>query len=139
MKKDAGVPSPAFCLPDVIRLVELLARCWSRDTSSGWSPEAPARGQCSVTALVLQDHFGGEILKSPVGASCHFYNRIGGLRLDATGGQFRDAIHYVDLLSSREEALADTAQAQYEELSRRFAAALHDSDPRRIGEPPESA
>lgn len=129
MKKHAAVPSPAFCLPDAARLVALLVRCWSRDTSSGWSPEAPSRGQCSVTALSLQDYSGGEILKSRVGSSWHFYNRIGGLRLDATASQFPHPIHYLDLPSNREEAFADTTQAQYEELSRRFAL-LHDSDQR---------
>jgi hypothetical protein len=129
MKMHVAALSPTFCLPDAARLVDLLVRCWSRDTSSLWSPEVPSRGQCSVTALVLQDRFGGEILKSRIGPSWHFYNLVGGLRLDATAGQFPHAIHYLDLLSNREEAFADTTEAQYEELSRRFAAALlHNSD-----------
>jgi hypothetical protein len=129
MKKHVAAPSPTFCLPDAARLVALLVKCWSRDTSSLWTPEAPSRGQCGDTALVLQDQFGGEILKSRVGPTWHFYNRIGERRLDATAGQFPHPIHYLDLPSNREEAFADTTQAQYEELSRRFAAALlRDSD-----------
>ncbi len=45
----------------MIRWTEL-ERCWSADTSAdpdGWSPENPAWGQCAVTALVVQDRFGG--------------------------------------------------------------------------------
>lgn len=60
------MPSAPFALPDEARLLALLDRCWSRDTSSAWSPETPSRGQCGVTALVHQDHFGGEILNRPV-------------------------------------------------------------------------
>ena len=124
LNEDPAVRPQTRSAPDARRIVTLLVQCWSTRTSSLWSPESPARGQCGVTALVLQDHFGGEILKTPVGPSWHFYNRIGEVRLDATAGQFPAPVGYLDLLSSREEAFADTNRAQYEELSRSFAAAL---------------
>ena len=108
-------------------LRHLLLRCWSSQTSSLWSAESPSRGQCGVTALVLQDHFGGEILKTRVGTAWHFYNRLGGVGVDATADQFPEPIHYLDLPASREEAFADTNEAQYAELSRRFAACLERS------------
>ena len=79
-----------------------------------------AAGAC----LVLQDHFGGKILKTRVGPAWHFYNRIEGVRLDTTADQFAASVEYLDVPSSREEAFADTNQAQYLELSRRFADAL---------------
>jgi len=104
-----------------------LGRCWSSRTSSRWSPEVPSRGQCSVTALVLQDHFGGELLRTPVGPASHFYNRIDGVRIDATAGQFPSPLSYLDLPATRAEAFADTSQAQYDELFRQFAVARPDS------------
>jgi hypothetical protein len=121
---DAGASQTLLNYSDVGWLVALLAQCWSRHTSSVWSPATPSRGQCAVTALVLQDYFGGEILKLSVGESWHFYNRIDGLRLDTTADQFPLVLDYADVPSDREEALADTTQEQYKELSRKFAAAL---------------
>ena len=122
MKEDTTVRQPPPCLPGASQLRAVLVQCWSRLMSSVWSPETASRGQCGVTALVLQDQFGGEILKTRVGQSWHFYNRIAGLRLDATADQCSAPVEYLDILSSREEAFTDTTQAQYEELSRRFAA-----------------
>ena len=100
-----------------------LQRSWSRASSSLFTPESPAAGQCGVTALVLNDHFGGEILKTPVGGRPHFYNRIDGRRRDLTREQFGAPPEYLDLPSSRAEALADANEAQYVQLALRFAEA----------------
>jgi len=56
-----------------------------------------ARGQCSVTALVVQDLFGGTLLETRVGAAWHFYNRIDGERCDLTAGRFAERVAYDDL------------------------------------------
>ncbi|HYM61134.1 MAG TPA: hypothetical protein VEZ11_09605 [Thermoanaerobaculia bacterium] len=106
------------------QLKSLLRDSWSGRTSSLWSERNPSRGQCGVTALVINDHFGGEILKTRVGQSWHFYNRIGGRTLDLTSDQFLDPIEYLDLVSSREEALADHTEDQYRELVQSFAEAI---------------
>lgn len=109
---------------DPAHIGRILEECWSAETSSRWSAATPSRGQCSVTALVLNDHLGGDILKTRVGDSWHFYNRLGGLRLDATAAQFAEPVAYTDLPSNREEALADCTPEQYRTLSRGFSAAL---------------
>ncbi len=59
-----------------------------RETAPQWSADNPACGQCDVTSLVIQERFGGEILKTDVGGAIHFYNRIGGDRCDFTASQF---------------------------------------------------
>lgn len=41
-------------------LLQTLYECWSSETSSQWLPENPARGQCNVTSMVVQDILGGE-------------------------------------------------------------------------------
>lgn len=102
---------------------ELYARltaAWSAETSSRWRPDNPAAGQCSVTALVVQDMLGGDILKTRTPGGTHFYNRIGGIKWDFTISQFDRPIPFEDLPSSREEAMADTSSAQYEALKTRL-------------------
>jgi len=84
-------------VPDARTLRELLGACWSRETSSLWSAEVPSRGQRGVTARVLHDHFGGEIVKTRVGAFWRYYNRPAGIRLDATADRFPEPIVYLDL------------------------------------------
>jgi hypothetical protein len=61
-----------------------LRRAWSAESSSLWSEDHPARGQCPVTALVVHDRFGGEIRKTPTDEGPHFYNYADGRRYDLT-------------------------------------------------------
>ena len=65
-----------------------LRRAWSAATSGKWREDAPALGQCSVTALLLHDRYGAELLSTPTPWGPHFYNRFGGERLDLTAEQF---------------------------------------------------
>jgi hypothetical protein len=98
----------------------LLKECWSKQSSSLWTAKNPARGQCGVTALVIQDCFGGEILKTLVDDRNHFYNNIDGLKYDFTADQFQSPPNYSDFPSSREEAFSNTNQNQYSYLLFRF-------------------
>jgi hypothetical protein len=107
-----------------IDLYQVLRRCWSVETSSKWLPENPARGQCSVTSLVVQDVFGGDILKTRVGPFWHFYNRIGNTRWDLTISQFDVPIPFDDLPAGRDEVLADTSPEQYQLLAHRVRTSL---------------
>jgi len=70
---------------------------WGRDTSDDpeeWSEQNPARGQCAVTALLVRELFGGEILVANVlrdgrRVERHAWNRLpSGLALDLTREQF---------------------------------------------------
>lgn len=102
--------------PAAATLLHRLKAAWSAHTATTWTPDNPALGQCSVTALVVQDHLGGAILKTRVGAAWHFYNWIDGERLDLTRGQFQTPILYDDLAATRDDAMADTSPRQYEAL-----------------------
>lgn len=90
----------------------ILKQSWSRHSSSKWTEECPSCGQCGVTALVIQDHFGGTIFKTKVGESWHFYNSINGVMYDFTSEQFQAPIEYQHIPSSREEAFLDTNEEQ---------------------------
>jgi hypothetical protein len=102
-------------------LFDRLKEAWSLESSGSWSTENPAKGQCSVTALVVQDAFGGEILKTYTRGGTHFYNLVDGVKWDMTISQFDRPIPFADLSSSREEAMADTSPAQYEALKARLS------------------
>lgn len=104
----------------IAALQQALEHAWSPASSSKYSVENPARGQCSVTALVVQDIFGGEILKTRTDEGMHFYNRIDGERCDLTLSQFDGPIRFDDLASTRDEALADTSEAQFRALKERL-------------------
>ena len=102
---------------DIEQIAQRVQAGWSAATASTWTPGNPARGQCSVTALVAQDALGGELLKTRVGEAWHFYNRIRAERVDLTASQFEGPIGYDDLPATREEALADTSPAEYRALA----------------------
>jgi len=113
--------SQAFATP--LDLYRAISSVWSTDTSSptgAWWPSNPARNHCSVTALVVQDLFGGEILSTLTSGGTHFYNRIDGRKWDLTVSQFAEPIPYDDTPSSRDIALADTSPYKYELLKSRL-------------------
>jgi hypothetical protein len=97
-----------------------LLRSWSLATSTGWCAENPALGQCNVTALLLNEMFGAEILKTPLPEGDHFYNRIDGERVDLTDSQFAAPITYLDIASDHAAALSGTSPVQFEALRAAF-------------------
>jgi hypothetical protein len=103
----------------LVDFYQRLRRSWSVETGRHWRHDNPASGQCGVTALVVHDRFGGEILKTDVNGAWHFYNRIDDRRVDFTMSQFDSPISYDDVPSNRDEALGDCSQQQYELLRAR--------------------
>ena len=77
------------------QIYEALIRSWSIETSSKWKIENPAKGQCGVTALVVQDICGGKI-KRQNRVRVAFYNFIDGQRFDFTETQFNGKLNYMD-------------------------------------------
>ncbi|WP_235215123.1 YunG family protein [Burkholderia sp. MSh2] len=113
--------SKAFATP--LDLYRAISRVWAGDTSSptdAWSPSNPAQNHCSVTSLVVQDYFGGQILTTRTSGGKHFYNLIDGKKWDLTVSQFVEPVPYDDTQSTRDEALADTSERKYELLTSRL-------------------
>lgn len=98
------------------QLLNALHNAWSLKSSSRWSLENPAKGQCGVTSLVIHDTLGGEIHKTRLAEGWHFYNVIDHKRYDFTESQFSESINYEDIPSNREEAFMDTNLNQYNYL-----------------------
>lgn len=97
-----------------------LRKAWSLSTASKWTADNPAAGQCNVTALLVHELFGGDLLMTPLPAGNHFYNRIGGRRYDFTASQFDQPITYMDLPASRTDAELGATSDQLAELRAAF-------------------
>jgi hypothetical protein len=111
-------------------LLDAIRNSWAEDTShepDEWSCENPARGQCAVTSLVVQDYLGGELLRARARDVTHFWSLVDGREIDLTAEQFTvmpawdTASEFVD----REYVLAwpDTRR-RYEVLRGRVARSL---------------
>ncbi|HEX3075579.1 MAG TPA: hypothetical protein VHQ24_01785 [Lachnospiraceae bacterium] len=105
---------------NILEFLKILHNCWSIYSSSKWSLNNPAKGHCGVTALIVNDYFGGDILKTKTPDGWHFYNRIDETAFDFTGSQFEEKPVYLDILSTREEAFSDTNTEQYSYLKERI-------------------
>lgn len=73
------------------RLLARLVRAWCKETSVNeqWTPDNPALGQCAVTALVIQDYFGGNLARVINEDVSHYFNVLhDGSWLDLTRSQF---------------------------------------------------
>ena len=104
--------------PDEVQGV--LRKAWSLATASQWTANNPAAGQCNVTSLLIHELFGGDLLKTPLPAGDHFYNRIDGLRYDFTASQFDQPVAYLDLPTDRADAELGATDDQLAELRTAF-------------------
>lgn len=100
-----------------------LQKAWSLETAVQWTPKTPAAGQCNVTAVIIQEMFGGDILRTRLEGfeSHHYYNRIEGKRVDLTDSQFDSPIDYADELSDRNAAMDYVRDAEYQILRSRLS------------------
>ena len=84
---------------------DVLLNSWSLESSSKWSEDNPAKGQCGVTALVVNDIMGGKIKKTKLPSGWHFYNVLNGKRCDFTDSQFMENIIYIWIFLQIEKKL----------------------------------
>ena len=75
---------------------DLLSGIWCADTCAPrmraeWNPENRTLGQCSITAFLIQDIFGGKVCGVPLGdGNFHCFNVVGDCVFDLTSEQFGD-------------------------------------------------
>jgi hypothetical protein len=105
---------------DPAQVARALSLSWSLDTARQWTATNPAAGQCNVTALLVHERFGGELLKTPLPEGDHYYNRINGRRYDFTESQFAQPITYADLPASRSDADRGATGAELAALREAF-------------------
>ena len=128
----AGGPKPLTndlaWLHSPIDLYDALADgLWRRETCAPrmqdeWTPGNMTLGQCSITAFIVQDLFGGEVygILRP-GGNYHCYNVIGDAKFDLTSEQFgeeaKDLVYDDKCLQTREVHFEkEEKKARYEYL-----------------------
>lgn len=126
--------------PDIQAITSALRVSWDADTaydSNDWSLGNPARGQCVVSSLVVQDYLGGDLLRYSVDEGdfheTHYVNVLDdGTVIDTTASQYvnpvtmrRKPIELKGFASVREKRLADeSTRRRYEILKRRVKRTL---------------
>jgi hypothetical protein len=105
---------------DPKRVARALLNSWSPATARQWTAEDPAVGQCNVTALLVYELFGGELLQTVLPEGKHFYNRIDRQRYDFTNSQFAKPITYSDLPATRSDAERGATKAELAALRAGF-------------------
>ena len=113
---------------------DILSRIWCAETCAPrlrdkWSADNKTMGQCSVTAFLMQDVFGGEVygILRP-GGNYHCFNMVGDCVFDLTSEQFRDEIldYSVCTKQSRDIHFAnEEKRKRYEYLKAKVAEVLH--------------
>lgn len=87
--------------PSLQELFNALQASWNADTAydpSEWSIENKARGQCVVSSLVIQDYFGGDLIRYEVSEGSihetHYMNQLpGGIVIDTTSSQYTSPVN----------------------------------------------
>lgn len=112
---------------------DLLSDIWCADTCaprmrSEWSTANKTLGQCSITAFLMQDIYGGIVRGVPLSdGNFHCFNVVDGCVFDLTSEQFGDTVlNYENCPEQlREKHFAKEEKKQrYEMLKERLAAAL---------------
>ena len=95
-----------------------------------WTLDNPTLGQCSITAFLAQDIFGGEVYGVPLGdGNFHCFNFVNGAIFDLTSAQFgNQKLDYtLDYPQSREAHFAkEEKRLRYEALKAALDKVLND-------------
>jgi hypothetical protein len=99
---------------EIALLERIINESWDKNTcypplSDEWNAQNPALGQCAVTALVVQDYLGGELLYCR--HNYHYWNRLPDKEeIDFTKEQFpKGTIICLDEIRLREHILNSQA------------------------------
>ena len=117
------------------RLQRAIEDSWSKDTAKGeWKRSVPSLNQCAVTALVVQDYLGGDLLRCEMtDGDSHYWNKIGEAEIDLTKSQFEHTdgqpIRETAAIRPREYVLSfEETRKRYELLAKTVASILYDDD-----------
>lgn len=130
MRQPAAARNTRYQAVDHQRLTEALRAAWSMETSldpANWSERNTAWGQCAITALIVQDYLGGDLLRGQLPNTSHYWNRLpNGEELDLTATQFDHPLSFSEVsLRTRDSLLTNEAtRVRYKKLSANVQALL---------------
>ena len=110
-------------------LYDALSKVWCAETCAprmraNWTRENRTMGQCSITAFLAQDIFGGKVYGiERSGGNFHCYNVIGDCKFDLTSEQFgEEVLDYTDNPEQFREVhfAKEEKRLRYELLKRRL-------------------
>ena len=97
-------------IKDQRHLYELLSNIWCEYSCAPrmrdkWSEDNKTCGQCSITAFLVQDIFGGEVFGVPLNdGNYHCFNVIGDVVFDLTSEQFHEQkLDYINVVKQNRE------------------------------------
>lgn len=105
---------------------DILSGLWCSETCAPrlrdkWSEDNRTLGQCSITAFLMQDIYGGRVLGIPTANGVHCFNVVDDCLFDLASEQFGDTVLDYSYASeqSREQHFADAdKKARYELLKK---------------------
>ena len=110
------------------QFIAAIEKSWGKDTAYRkdapfWSLENPARGQCAITALIVNDYYGGQIYSGVSDTGIyHYWNVIDGNKVDLTEKQFETKLVFNNTKEWERGALLATGDVleRYITLKERF-------------------
>ena len=111
----------------------LLSSVWPAETCTprmrpDWSPDNPTLGQCSITAFLMQDIYGGKVYGVPLeDGNYHCFNVVGDCVFDLTSEQFGETkLNYENCPEQFREVhfAKEEKRLRYEYLKKALADAL---------------
>lgn len=91
-------------------MINLIKMSWTKDTAypkcqEGWKNNHSSTGQCAVTALLIQELMGGDIVVNK--RLNHYFNVVDGITIDLTKDQFPSQTIEIDGVVERDTLLAN--------------------------------
>jgi hypothetical protein len=117
-------------IPDKEIVQEALVKSFDTIENPRWVPVNPVDDQSSSTSLLIHEIFGGEILKTHKNTGWHFYNRIGGERIDFIKTESEKASaenSFEDIPTSPDETYNYFEKEDYQTFFDRFIRAFEES------------
>ena len=111
---------------NIEKIKDTLLECYSKDLcypkmQCSWNNDNKYFGMSLITALIVNDYFGGDICKIYVAGISHYYNLIDSEIIDLTSKQFNLDIDYKNYeIINREKILTDDTKYRYNILKKRL-------------------
>ena len=110
-------------------VLDALKRIRINESPPETPPDRMAGDQDKEISLLINDIFGGEMLKTPEKKGWHFYNRIDGERIDflySEKAKISEKNQLADIPSTPEEAFRYIEQADYSRFYMKFVKAFEE-------------